>query len=200
MSFAFGDPIPLWDDLSEPLIIVLPSMGRMDRVFENEEAYLIEEIIPFVEERYRTLPCREGRAVGGISRGGVDAFYIALSHPELFSTVGGISAGNFDREPSIRMILESHDQEVYPLQFWLAYGRNEQYGITAQNRDLVKTLEELGFPHAYIEDDGDHFDVDAAEQRSFWVLKFISETLGGGVVSVELLDYITAAWGYIKYQ
>lgn len=197
--FAFGDPIPWWDDVPKPLIIVLPSMGRTSRVFETEAAYLIEEIMPFVEGTYRTLPYREGRAIDGLSRGGVDAFYIALSHPELFSVVGGISAGSFNRTPPVRKLLEAHDQEIYPFQFWLAYGLNEG-NMTMQNRDLVKALEELGFPHAYVEDDSGHFDVGAINQRGFWVLKSISETLSGGVVSVELLDGIPTAWGYIKDQ
>lgn len=197
MWFLFGDPIPLWDDVPKPFIIALPSMGRMNRIFEIEKAYLIEEIIPFVEEKYRTLPYREGRAIEGLSRGGVDAFYIALSRPELFSIVGGVSAGNFDRTPPVRELLEAHDQEIYPFQFWLAYGRNEQY-LTTQNRDLVKALEELGLPHAYVEDDSGHFDVGAVKQRGSWVLKFISETLGGGVASVEPCSKLPVMWGSIK--
>lgn len=192
----------LFDGVPEPMIIVMPSMGGCGRDVEIEEDYLVREIIPFVDDKYRAIPYREGRAISGLSRGGVDALYIALSHPELFSVVAGISAGDLARDLPERELLEAHNQELFPLQFWLAYGQNEQYGITVDNREFVKNLEELGLPYVYVEDDSDHFNLGAVGQRMWVSLEFVSKTLGGGIViaSVELHSKLPKMWGEIKFS
>jgi len=48
------------------------------------EDYVIEEIVPWVRERYRTGPA----AVLGTSSGGYGALVLALRHPELFRALG----------------------------------------------------------------------------------------------------------------
>ena len=95
---------------------------------------------------------------------------------------------------------EAHPQELFPLQFYLAYGQNEEMGITVNNRLLVKNLEELGLPHVYAEDDGSHFDAAAYGPRTLGTLEFVSKTLGGGIVitSVELNSKLPKMWGEIK--
>ena len=193
--FAYGADA-VFDQASKPLIIVMPSMGVCNRVEYIEDNYLIREIIPFVNEKYRTIPNREGHAISGSSRGGRDALRLALSHPELFSVVGGISSSG----GAGRKLLEAHPQEFFPLQFYLAYGRNEEYGITDLNRESVKVLEELGFPYAYAEDNGSHFDAGAYGPRVLGTLEFVSKILGGGIVitSVELNGKLPNIWAEVK--
>ena len=48
------------------------------------ETAFIEELLPHVEETYRTIGRREARAVGGYSMGGYGALRYALAHPNLF--------------------------------------------------------------------------------------------------------------------
>jgi S-formylglutathione hydrolase FrmB len=50
-----------------------------------------EELIPYVEARYRTLPERRARFVSGISMGGFGALRWGLLHPELFAAIGVLS-------------------------------------------------------------------------------------------------------------
>jgi enterochelin esterase-like enzyme len=79
-----------------PFIIVLP--GGFERLYVNTsggdysfEGQVVNDLIPHVDGTYRTWANREGRAIGGISRGGVWALEIAMMHPDLFATVGGHS-------------------------------------------------------------------------------------------------------------
>ena len=51
------------------------------------EDHLIEELVPFVDERYRTFPTREHRGVMGKSSGGYGAIVQAMRHPETFGAV-----------------------------------------------------------------------------------------------------------------
>jgi hypothetical protein len=55
------------------------------------EDYFLQELVPCVDTRYRTIAGREGRAVDGFSLGGFQSIKIAAQHPDLF-----VSAGSFD--------------------------------------------------------------------------------------------------------
>ncbi|HBP38215.1 MAG TPA: esterase [Clostridiales bacterium] len=59
------------------------------------EDYLIQEMIPWIEEHYPTRTDRGGRYIGGYSAGGFAALYLAFTHPDLFSKVGGHSPSLF---------------------------------------------------------------------------------------------------------
>ena len=90
-----------------PFIIVQPkgsegvyvNTSGGDRSFEGQ---VVNDLIPHVEGTYRTWAEREGRAVGGISRGGVWALEIAFSYPDLFAAVGAHSpALSVNMAPSV---------------------------------------------------------------------------------------------------
>ena len=49
---------------------------------------LKEELIPYIDQNYRTLAAQQSRGILGQSRGGNQAFHVAFKHPELFSSLG----------------------------------------------------------------------------------------------------------------
>ena len=53
---------------------------------------LIEDVIPYIDDSYRTLANRTNRAIVGLSMGGGQSLSIGLNNIELFSYVGGFSA------------------------------------------------------------------------------------------------------------
>src|SRR5215217_4855648 len=57
------------------------------------ERDLLEDIIPMIDGKYRTLADRQHRAIVGFSMGGGQAGRYGLRHLETFSTVGIMSAG-----------------------------------------------------------------------------------------------------------
>lgn len=65
------------------------------------QSYLIEEVLPFVDARYRTIPTREARAVVGRSSGGFGALRLAIDRPEVFAVYAS-HAGDAAFEVSIR--------------------------------------------------------------------------------------------------
>lgn len=83
-----------------PFILVLPdtwtllggSLYLNSPAYGNMEDHLLQEVIPEVEARYRTLSGRDGRAVIGRSSGGYGAFYLAATRPNVFSAAAIHSA------------------------------------------------------------------------------------------------------------
>jgi enterochelin esterase family protein len=71
-----------------------PAIGRY-------ASYLCDEVLPFVDGRYRTVAERAGRAVVGKSSGGWGALHLAMDRPDLFAAVGS-HAGDCAFEISYR--------------------------------------------------------------------------------------------------
>ena len=76
-----------------PVIAVLPDCWTIfggaqyinSSALGRYEDYLVDELIPYVDATYRTLPDGRYRAVTGKSSGGYGAMVQAMRHPELFS-------------------------------------------------------------------------------------------------------------------
>jgi S-formylglutathione hydrolase FrmB len=71
------------------------------------EDYFVQELVPYVERRYRTVPTRSGRGVDGFSLGGFMSTKIAAQHPELFSTAGAFDGLYFYADASCAGIADS---------------------------------------------------------------------------------------------
>ncbi|MEZ5116061.1 MAG: alpha/beta hydrolase-fold protein [Candidatus Nanopelagicales bacterium] len=53
----------------------------------NYHSYLCDEVVPFVDARYRTIADRESRAIAGKSSGGFGAMITPMLRPDLFSAL-----------------------------------------------------------------------------------------------------------------
>jgi S-formylglutathione hydrolase FrmB len=84
-----------------PLIVVMPDSGQGGGYTDwfnggaggppQWERYHIDQLIPFVDARYRTIARRGGRAVAGLSMGGFGAMSYAARHPDLFVAAAAFS-------------------------------------------------------------------------------------------------------------
>jgi enterochelin esterase-like enzyme len=71
------------------------------------EDYLLQELLPYVDQHYRTVPTRSGRGVDGFSLGGFMSTKIAAQHPELFSTAGAFDGLYFYADAACAGIADS---------------------------------------------------------------------------------------------
>lgn len=83
-----------------PMVIVMPDANTGQRGYANNvagtwryEDFFFEELMPFVEKKYRIKGEKRYRAISGLSMGGDGTFTYALHHPELFSSACPLSAG-----------------------------------------------------------------------------------------------------------
>jgi len=58
----------------------------------------LEEIIPMIDNNYRTLSDPLNRAMAGLSMGGMQTRVITLAHPDIFSYIGMFSGGSISPE------------------------------------------------------------------------------------------------------
>jgi enterochelin esterase-like enzyme len=162
--------------------------------------YISQEIIPFVDTKYRTISSREGRAISGWSNGGLGAIFIGLSLPEKFSLAGvysgGVTLAEGEKFLIEKDLIVAHKQGDVPLQFYVYVGRNDDYGFLPLARQLVQALEEANLPHVYVEDDGNHFN--EVVERVLESIVYFSKFLGDSLTAVQPQGKLTTKWGEIK--
>jgi enterochelin esterase family protein len=83
----------------KPFIVVMPfgyGVPPNGPQAENTAKFgkdLLEDVIPYIDNSYRTLADRTNRAIVGLSMGGGQALSIGLNNIDRFSYVGGFSSG-----------------------------------------------------------------------------------------------------------
>ncbi len=138
-----------------PFIIVFPE----DRYWNLEQgsyfgSFLVNDILPYIDKNFRTIPDREHRALGGLSRGGGWALNIMLTRPDLFGSVGLHSPAIFqDDRAVIELRVRDMPPESWP-RLYLDTGDNDR------ERGFNTMLEEIftryGIPHEWHLNTGAH--------------------------------------------
>lgn len=83
-------------DLSPPPSIAqlapLPPRGYdITPSITNIAEGVVEDLVPYIDQRFRTFPDAKSRAVAGLSMGGGQALFIGLNHPDTFAWVASFS-------------------------------------------------------------------------------------------------------------
>ena len=171
---------PLQDSgqISE-FLIVTPDGGRSFYINsrdgrERYEDFFIQEFIPAIEQRYRTLAMRSGRGISGVSMGGYGALRFAFRYPKLFVSVsahmpaleehlpnGLISSFGpalsafgrpFDGEFWIRntpFTLARESTGLASMKIYFDCGEQDDFGFAVGTQALHQLLKERGIPHEF---------------------------------------------------
>ena len=83
-----------------PMIIVMPNGIDAQHDWDTGPypEVIVQELVPLIESQYCTWNTRETRAIGGLSRGGYWAYWVAMRNTDLFARVGGHSAFFYDAD------------------------------------------------------------------------------------------------------
>lgn len=104
------------DGTATPMIIVMPDGDTGRRGYFNDvkgdwnyEDFFFQELMPYIEKKYRVKVEKRSRAIAGLSMGGGGTLMYALHHPELFSSACPLSAavGPLNLEEATRNVKKS---------------------------------------------------------------------------------------------
>ncbi len=57
------------------------------------ESYIIDDLVPFIDDNLPTIVAPDSRAITGLSMGGHGALWLAIRHPDLFGSAATMSGG-----------------------------------------------------------------------------------------------------------
>jgi S-formylglutathione hydrolase FrmB len=101
-----------------PVIVVMPDGGQggnytdwygadSSGIKPGWETYHLTQLLPWIDEHFRTVADRSQRAVAGLSMGGNGALHYAARHPDLFVAAASFSGANDVFHPVMYPITET---------------------------------------------------------------------------------------------
>ena len=150
-----------------PMIVVMES-GDVKAPFrggDNRQGFseygasfyqvMIQDLIPTIDSKFRTLTDRDHRAMAGLSWGGHPTFDLVLNNMDKFSYMGAFSGAIFglDVKTAYNGVFskpEEFNKKIHYL--YLSCGSEENFGTEA----LVKSLQEAGIKTDFYVSPGTH--------------------------------------------
>lgn len=140
----------------------LPPSGSVSRFFMDErysifEKIVSEDLIPFIDSHYRTIPDRNHRAFAGLSMGGAQALRIGLNHLDQFASIGAFSPAiaitdlNKDYDG---IFADSAKANQRLRLLWIGIGSDDF--LFAPVKQSHEILEKAGIKHVWVQSSGAH--------------------------------------------
>ncbi|MCD7932412.1 MAG: esterase [Tannerellaceae bacterium] len=130
--------------------VQIPNARSSVEAFVAFEDMLIKDVIPLVDQTYRTIPHKNARAMAGLSWGGRQTFETVFNHMDLFSYVASFSGAlPVDESTGIETLYKGVFQNVDKINrelklIWLGTGETEskttQHMYVALNEKGIKNL------------------------------------------------------------
>jgi len=149
------------DRLNEYGTAGIPNSDGLGARAAEYTRFLIEEVMAYINRRYRTLTGPENTAIMGWSLGGLSAFDISWNHPDLFGTVGVFSGSFWWRTDLLRDSVEARQnsriahtlvregEKREGLRLWFEVGTNDETddrdgnGVIDAIQDTTELMDEL---------------------------------------------------------
>jgi len=169
--------------------------------------YVGRELVRWIDDNYRTIRAKSGRAISGLSMGGHGALYLALQNPDAYCAVSSMSGGvdltysskkweiaekigSYEEFPDrwhsnsiVNLGLKFADQQIEIL---IDCGTEDIF--IENNRQLHQALLSADIDHEYVEKTGNHswnyWTTALPEHLQFFSNAFAADTVSSKVYSV----------------
>jgi enterochelin esterase-like enzyme len=148
-----------------PMIVVMPaghtppgpSGSAVPDAFARD---LLGDVVPYVEQNFRTLPGRERRAIAGLSMGGQQTLNVGLTNLDRFSQLGVFSSGWFGQDGAVTFARSNEALLSDPKLndrirlFWFATGKDDF--VLPSTKAALAMLDQHNIRYRYKETEGGH--------------------------------------------
>jgi enterochelin esterase family protein len=128
--------------------------GQGPNFWDEFTETIITDIIPAIDEHFRTIPNRENRAIAGLSLGGTQTYQISQANLDKFANIGILSApfGFPGVETGYNGLLAKPDEFNKQVKvFFISMGSKEGPNT---GRTIHETLDKAGIHNVYFEAPG----------------------------------------------
>jgi predicted alpha/beta superfamily hydrolase len=137
---------------------------------------LVEEIKPFIDDQYRTLPGPSHTGLGGSSLGGLVSIYLGLKYPKVFGKLAITSPAAFWDDEMIVRYVQSLPSKTHQ-RICLSIGTDEPVEFLSSARALHDALITKGWKEGlnlgYMEASGAEHSPDERARRVDHLLRFL---------------------------
>lgn len=150
---------------------------------EELVAFILEQVKPAVDSKFRTKPGADDTGIMGSSFGGMAAFHIGWKHSDKFHRVAAVSPSFWWNKWETKALIESTKTKP-PIKLWVDMGTREDKDNEKQNamhiagaHDIRDACLKLGFEEGkdfhYMEDPGAIHHESAWQKRLPAILEFL---------------------------
>ncbi|MES2328783.1 MAG: alpha/beta hydrolase-fold protein [Bacteroidota bacterium] len=128
------------------------------KTFENE---LKQNLIPFIENNFRTEKGANNRALAGLSLGGLQTLYAGIKNTDMFSYLGVFSSGWFANQPTLSdpqyLFMKNNASTINTnlKSLWVSMGGKEDIAY-ANCKTMLAKFDEMNIKYQYSEYPGGH--------------------------------------------
>ena len=170
--FTNGQPQVILDNLyaqhkTAPMIVVMPNGRAMkdDRAtgnifdsakieaFTTFEKDLLNDLIPYIENKYPVYNDSEHRAIAGLSMGGGQSLNFGLGNPGKFAWIGGFSSAPNTKKPELLVPNPEDTREKLKL-LWISCG--DEDNLISFSQRTHDYLQSNDIPHIFYIEPGVH--------------------------------------------
>ncbi|MGD9900540.1 MAG: alpha/beta hydrolase-fold protein [Calditrichaceae bacterium] len=130
--------------------VFIPPVNRTDEyagTLQDEfTLFITEEVIPWINRRFRTLSAPDNFAVMGASNGGNIALWLAYSHPEIF---GKVAAQSSNIQTKIHVGFQT--DPTLDLKIYMDLGTYDIPSLIPLVRNFIPVIDEKGYTYIYNE-------------------------------------------------
>ncbi len=140
-----------------PFLVVMPGDRLWTQPSEDQFGKAVmEALVPWIDAQYRTLPDRQHRAIGGLSRGAAWAVHLGLSRWEFFGAIGAHSLPVFWEDvPDIKTWIDQIPLDEFP-RVYLDIGNDDRPEVLKSALWFEQLLTDTGIPHEWHLFSGEH--------------------------------------------
>lgn len=146
-----------------PMLVVMPGAGRSWYIDDRDpggdlmEQAITHDLIADVDSRYKTLRCRQGRVIGGLSMGGYGSALYAMDRPRLFAAAFSLSGGFWRLKPAGELVSASLALDRFNVVFghpldprrknkWSLFSRIPAYAADPRRTPLWLSIGDHDYP------------------------------------------------------
>lgn len=151
-----------------PMVIIIPNFYPVASTNSGQRGgggaanttfykYLLDEVLPAVESKYRIAAGRENHAVAGFSMGANQSLDLFFSHFDLFSSVGALCASKYDPIENAyeALLADSKNMNAKTGVIWVGCGRQDPGHFNGSQR-VAEVLEAHHINHVWHPTEGVH--------------------------------------------
>lgn len=115
---------------------------------ELYENFLVEELKPFIDRKYRTKRDSSHTALMGSSRGGLVTYHVGFRRPDVFGKLAMISPyfAQYNEADMTHLPIVQHFDKIGPQQLWIDTGGMEGMTVLVSHvREMVRRFLDLGY-------------------------------------------------------
>lgn len=167
---GIADKLDQWmkNGTLQKMIVIMPDSSK-GSYFVNQmegenqgnwEDMIVNDLVPVVDGKFRTIDKPQYRAITGISMGGFGAFVVGLDHPEVFGSIGSHRAPlgmTIAGKNPMELIKSKSDDQLKAYSIYLDGGADDPNTYADNSTNAIHAhLRSKSISHGYQMRPGDH--------------------------------------------